>query len=294
MSSGHTNRGRNNNTVNGNKASRSRRASPNQRNPQSQSVGQHRAQIAPVPAPIRISEISAVVEQDGFVYDQPDPQAGSYINPIAAALPVADEGGSDETPPSKLPAERGPMVNSIRAPFAPGQGHLRSASNLRSPIPAPRTPGSLGSDVPAWQASAVQPAGESAADFWRSHEHSEEELPGDAGQASHPSNPPYHVDRAATWGPHEPGGGGNEPTAPVENRDVRGDIGQLIDSLHALFERDRGIASQSDTTRCGICYLHFHAAELHYREEEGFYVCPSCARALAQSRLMMVRRQQHM
>jgi hypothetical protein len=290
MSSGHTNRGRNNNTVNGNKTSRSRRASPSQRNPQSQSVGQHRAQIAPVPAPIRISEISAVVEQDGFVYDQPDPQAGSYIDPIAAALPVADEGGN-KTPPSKLPAEHGPMVNSIRAPFAPGQGPLRSASNLRGPIQAPRTPGSLGPDEPAWKASAAQSASESAADFWRSHDHREEPAR-DAGHVSHPSNPPYQVDRAAVWDRHDPGGG-NESAAQPENRDVRGDIGQLIDSLHALFERDRGIASQSDTARCGICYLHFYAAELHYRDEEGFYVCPACAHALAQSRLIMVRRQQH-
>jgi hypothetical protein len=290
MSSGHTNRGRNNNAVNGNKASRSRRASPNQRNPQAQSAGQHRAQIAPIPAPIRISEVSAVVEQDGFVYDQPDPQAESYIDPIADALPSADERGN-ETPPSKLPAERGPAMNSIRAPFAPGQGRPHSASNLRGPIQAPRTSGSLGTDAPAWKASAAQTASESATDFWRSHEH-EEELPRDAAHASHPSNPPYRVDRAAAWGRQEPGGG-NESAAPLENRDVRGDIGQLIDSLRALFERDRGIASQSDTTRCGICYLHFHAAELYYREEEGFYVCPSCARAMAQSRLMMVRRQQH-
>jgi hypothetical protein len=290
MSSGHTNRGRNNNSVNGNKASRSRRASPNQRNAQSQSVGQHRAQITPAPAPIRISEISAVVEQDGFVYDQPDPPAGSYSDPIAAALPVADEGGN-EIAPSKLPAERGPMVNSIRAPFAPGQGHPRSASDLRSTIQSPRTPGPLVPDAPAWKASTAQPASESAADFWRSHEHAEEPAR-DAGHASYASNPPYHVDRADAWGRHEPGGG-DESAAPVGNRDVRGDIGQLIDSLHALFERDRGIASQSDTTRCGICYLYFYAAELHYREEEGFYVCPSCAHALAQSRLMMVRRQQH-
>jgi hypothetical protein len=288
MSSGHTNRGRNNNAVNGNKASRSRRASLNQRNPQAQSAGQHRAQIAPVPAPIHISEISAVVEQDGFLYDQPDPQAESHTNPMAAALPVADEDGNG-TPPSKLPGERGPVVNSIRAPFAPGQGHPRSASDLRGPMQAPRAPGSLGPDAPAWKASAMQPASESSTDFWRSHEQ-EEESPGK--HVSHPASPSYRIDHAAAWERHEPVGG-NE-SAPMENRDVRGDIGQLIDSLHALFERDRGIASQSDSTRCGICYLHFYAAELHYRDEEGFYVCASCARTLAQSRLMMVRRQQHL
>jgi hypothetical protein len=291
MSSGHTNRGRNNNNVNGNKASRSRRVSPNQRNPQNQPVGQHRAQIAPAPAPIRISEISAVVEQDGFFYDQPDPQVESFSEPVPAALPVADRPG-EEALPSKLPAERGPLVNSIRAPFAPGQSRLHTAGNLRGSIPDPPAGGSFGPDAPAWKGSAPHP--ETASALWRSHE---EEQPGQASQASHlshashPSNLPHRVDRAATWGRHEQGEE-NESPASSENRDVRGDIGQLIDSLHEIFERDRGIASQSDSTRCGICYLHYYAAELHYREEEGFYVCPSCARALSQNRLIMVRRQQ--
>jgi hypothetical protein len=180
------------------------------------------------------------------------------------------------------------VMNSIRAPFAPGQGHLHSAGNPRAPIQAPRAPTALGPDTLAWKASAPQPASESASDFWRSHD---DELSGHA--AAQPSSPANRADRAAVWGRHESAGGVNESPNSVEDRDVRGDIGQLIDSLHALFERDRGIASQSDTARCGICYLHFYAAELQYREEEGFYVCLSCARALAQSRLMMVRRQQH-
>jgi hypothetical protein len=79
-----------------------------------------------------------------------------------------------------------------------------------------------------------------------------------------------------------------------ESRDVRGDIGELIDSLHAAFERDRGIASQGDSARCGICYLHFFLSELQYREEEGYYVCASCARALSHTRILMVRRQQRL
>lgn len=74
--------------------------------------------------------------------------------------------------------------------------------------------------------------------------------------------------------------------------EVRGALGPFIDSLREVFERDRGIASQGNTTRCGICYLHFSITDLLYREEEGFYVCPGCAQALGSSPLFMVRRQQ--
>jgi hypothetical protein len=74
--------------------------------------------------------------------------------------------------------------------------------------------------------------------------------------------------------------------------DVRGDVGPLIDELHALFERDRAVASQGSTARCGVCYLHYTLTELVYREAEGFYLCPGCAKALGPARLMMVRRQQ--
>jgi hypothetical protein len=75
-------------------------------------------------------------------------------------------------------------------------------------------------------------------------------------------------------------------------RDVRGDIGQLIDSLHELFAQDRSIASQGNATRCGICYLHYPLSELEYREVEGYYVCFTCRRALGSTPLMMLRRQQ--
>jgi hypothetical protein len=66
---------------------------------------------------------------------------------------------------------------------------------------------------------------------------------------------------------------------------------EMIRSLHELFEQDRQIASQSDSTRCGICYLHFHVDELHYRDE-GFYVCNRCEQALGNQRVTIVRRQQ--
>ncbi|MBO0780562.1 MAG: hypothetical protein J2P37_17200 [Ktedonobacteraceae bacterium] len=66
---------------------------------------------------------------------------------------------------------------------------------------------------------------------------------------------------------------------------------QMIESLHELFEHDRQVASQSDATRCGICYLHFPVAELHYREE-GLYLCPQCERTLGNQKLTVVRKQQ--
>jgi len=81
-----------------------------------------------------------------------------------------------------------------------------------------------------------------------------------------------------------------EPTR--EPVDVRGDLGPLIDSLHELFERDRAVASQGGSTRCGICYLYYKLADLTYREADGMYVCARCARALGSSSLRMVRRQQ--
>lgn len=69
------------------------------------------------------------------------------------------------------------------------------------------------------------------------------------------------------------------------------DFEQLLLSLHDLFEQDRQIASQQDSTRCGICYLHFHVNELHYRDE-GFYVCERCEHNLGNQRIQLVRRQQ--
>jgi hypothetical protein len=70
------------------------------------------------------------------------------------------------------------------------------------------------------------------------------------------------------------------------------DFEEMIASLRELFARDRQVASQQESRRCGICYLYFTASELRYREEEGFYVCPACERALGKQTLRMIRRQQ--
>ncbi len=67
----------------------------------------------------------------------------------------------------------------------------------------------------------------------------------------------------------------------------------MIQSLHELFEHDRQVASQPDSTRCGICYLYFSVNELHHREE-GFYVCTACEYALGRQTVTMLRKQQIM
>ncbi|HYU73075.1 MAG TPA: hypothetical protein VEL31_10385 [Ktedonobacteraceae bacterium] len=70
------------------------------------------------------------------------------------------------------------------------------------------------------------------------------------------------------------------------------DFEAMLISLHEIFEHDRQVASQQDARRCGICYLHFLVGELHYRDEEGFYVCAGCERAAGKYRMPMLRRQQ--
>lgn len=87
------------------------------------------------------------------------------------------------------------------------------------------------------------------------------------------------------------GGADSTPREPFRP-ESRGEVGSLIDSLHELFAQDRAVASQGDSARCGICYLHFPLAALEYREAEGFYVCAACKRALGHNPLMMIRRQQ--
>ncbi|HEX5547798.1 MAG TPA: hypothetical protein VFX24_10325 [Ktedonobacterales bacterium] len=87
------------------------------------------------------------------------------------------------------------------------------------------------------------------------------------------------------------GGTDSTPREPFRP-ESRGEVGSLIDSLHELFAQDRAVASQGDSARCGICYLHFPLAALEYREAEGFYVCAACKRALGHNPLMMIRRQQ--
>jgi len=74
--------------------------------------------------------------------------------------------------------------------------------------------------------------------------------------------------------------------------EIRGELGQLIEALREVFQRDRAVASQSVSARCGVCYLYYPLADLDYREADGFYVCSECRQALRGKRLPMIRRQQ--
>jgi hypothetical protein len=116
----------------------------------------------------------------------------------------------------------------------------------------------------------------------------------DASERNGNGNGHFVVDRAPRFDSGETDAADDEAFARLQSprRDVRGDVGSLIDSLREVFERDRSVASQGGTARCGICYLHFPVAELDYRAEEGFYVCAPCALRLGATRLPMVRRQQ--
>jgi len=96
----------------------------------------------------------------------------------------------------------------------------------------------------------------------------------------------------ATWRIERLNGGTDSTPREPFRPESRGEVGSLIDSLHELFSQDRAAASQGDSARCGICYLHFPLTALEYREAEGFYVCATCKRALGHNPLMMIRRQQ--
>ncbi len=87
---------------------------------------------------------------------------------------------------------------------------------------------------------------------------------------------------------------GSTGSTGSEERSYSGsfDFEAMLISLHEIFEHDRQVASQQDARRCGICYLHFLVGELHYRGEEGFYVCGGCERAAGKYRIPMLRRQQ--
>ena len=115
-----------------------------------------------------------------------------------------------------------------------------------------------------------------------------------AGGAGNQNPQGYRRERDGRWqSPNAFNGNGALP--PVNpGRSYAGgfDFEGMIDSLRELFTRDRQAASQQESKRCGICYLYFTCEELHYREEEGFYVCPSCEQALGKQTLYMIRRQQ--
>src|SRR5260370_35360375 len=98
------------------------------------------------------------------------------------------------------------------------------------------------------------------------------------------------VDRRETRASNDTG----SLTVVTSRRNYAGslDLENLIAGLKDLFAQDRQMASQQDSTRCGICYMPFTVSELFYREEEGFYTCQGCERALGKTEVPMIRRQQ--
>ncbi|MBA2283868.1 MAG: hypothetical protein H0W02_00140 [Ktedonobacteraceae bacterium] len=101
------------------------------------------------------------------------------------------------------------------------------------------------------------------------------------------SGPPMHRrDMRATNGAHSP-----LPASADRGYPGSFDFETMIASLRELFENDRHVASQSDSARCGVCYLYGYLSDLQYREE-GFYVCHDCERTLGRQRVHMIRKQQ--
>ncbi len=94
-------------------------------------------------------------------------------------------------------------------------------------------------------------------------------------------------------GPHMNGSSDGHSTKHVTQRAPTppGELSEMFATLRDLFVQDRANASRPDAARCGICYLTFPRDHLVYREAEGYYACPECARALNGARLPMLRRQ---
>jgi hypothetical protein len=119
-------------------------------------------------------------------------------------------------------------------------------------------------------------------------------IPGNGAAGNSNSNSSSRRDREERW-QNAYANNNTGALPPVNNgRGYQGtfDFDEMISSLRELFAHDRQVASQSESRRCGICYLYSNANELHYREEEGFYICASCEQALGKHVLPMLRRQQ--
>lgn len=214
---------------------------------------------------VRIKGAHAVTAE--ISVDEPQPprgaHSGDHPNPPSppSGSPPHHHGAPHEyappPPPPGRPAPRGPV------PYAPGM-RIHQAP---PPPPEART--------------RQQPSGPAE----RAREVSDESahVPEDGADGGTP----------LTWPARNANGeqldrGDRQPLRPA----VRGEVGPLIESLKSLFEKDRATASQSNSTRCGLCYLHFTIAELEYRDAEGYYVCANCAHGLGSQQLPMVRKQQ--
>jgi hypothetical protein len=254
----------------------------------------------------------------------PAPEAAPQTEPEVAQTPAAVEAQAeaDPTPDQAQAAEM------AEEQFERQAGELRGAAPqaragtepgievARSDQPAQTSPGSE-APAPLPSMEAAEPAEpqelretEASVEPERRAPRGRFYAPGQGQRAEHNGHNGHAANGAARRPPREPltayvpslsssaqpAEEEDEGEAPYSGprEDVRGPVGELIDALHDLFSRDRAIASQGSSSRCGICYFHFPLGELVYREAEGFYVCQACERALGGSRVSMARRQQRL
>lgn len=203
-----------------------------------------------------------------------------------------------ETRPRQMVSPAASALDSQRRPALPARGTPQSG-DASAPSNGKRPAIFNGRGAPAGGIGAGMPRDDERRgrlERTREESHDTSSGPGanGAGGSGHRPEP-----RAAAGGFGDTGPLRTERQGRVEHQEheplrpeARGEVGPLIDALHALFERDRSVASQGGGVRCGICYLHYPQADLVYREAEGFYVCAECARALGRTQVFMVRRQQ--
>lgn len=232
--------------------------------------------------------------------------------PPPATTPAAQAEGS-----GAAPGRDGSRGRPDTAPWGSRDaGHVRSGAERGQPpafavmaAPAPaqplRPPGPAHADE--WRRNAPPPVrpslprpgdapGSGEPPRVQRHERPREDLRHAHNGASTASQAPVHAAEVSPTGVPEGPPPRRERAEPREHGplrpEARGEVGTLIDALHSVFEQDRATASQSNSARCGICYLHFRQDELVYREAEGFYVCDGCVQALGTQQIIMVRRQQ--
>jgi hypothetical protein len=239
---------------------RTRRGPPRPRGPEALTGSVHAAQASSTPPPAPAEEPGSVPAPETHTASSPDAPRSEP----PAARPRFDRRGPQLVTPgpaSPLPARQPPSNGALRPSPSPGPQDTTSEPSRRNGhAPTSRVYDPHTREGHFVVASAPVQNGHGAHGGHGGH--------GDAGDVD--DEAPYEFPR----------------------REVRGEVGALIDALHAVFERDRAVASQGGAKRCGICYLHFSVTELEYREDEGHYVCAGCAAVLHQARLPMVRRQQ--
>lgn len=296
MSNGHTNRNRRGNSRSRHGPQRGRDQRPSGLRPQvvAQSSAQPASDESPREQPqARSPQLQPAPEQPRQTPQSEDPQRAQAPRPAGprghAYMPAAggqtrgytgQNGASGATSAKRVNGMNGRnghlAANGTHNPN--GTGGTSAANSYQAPTAAsgassatPLAPAAPGS--PNGRASGAPKPAE-----WR-HEPVSRNTGDDAGEGEIPST--WRADRTPSV---------ENGTRELLRPEVRAGLGELIDSLHELFARDRAVASQAGI-RCGICYLHFPKEALEYRDEEGYYVCGSCAEALARERLNMVRRQ---